>query len=165
MPAQISLLIDSPLREMLIRLRAVDTETKKQIGIATKKDAMPIWGESLRSFTGNTLQHAVLVKSGRVGVTARNIQLKSAQVGKLKTGTPVSVLASPAEFGMYENALISTHSPKGTAFKRRVGTTFGARNKAGKVVHPAADLAIPRVASLWIQTAARTLYDAFDLKG
>lgn len=164
MLGQISLLIDSPLRDLLLALRGVDVDTRKHVLAAARQDATPIWQGELAPRAASRLQSKVLVNTARVSVTARNIQLKSGAVGKLSTGTRVSALAAAVEFGMSPGAYIATHSRKGKAYVRRAGSTFLGRTKAGKVVFPAVAEAIPRVASLVIQTCARTLYDALDGK-
>jgi hypothetical protein len=165
MPGQISLLIDSPLRELLLRLRGVDADARKQATAAARREAGPIWQEELHGRAATRLQKRVLVDSGRDTVSARNVQLKAATAGRLSSGTPVSALAAATEFGMSPGALIATHSPKGTAFARRAGSTFGGRTKAGKVVYPAKDEAIPRITSLVIQTVTRSLLDALNPRG
>ena len=165
MPAQISLLIDSPLRDLLLRLRGVDADARKQALSAARKDVGPIWQQELSEHAVTRLQVRVLADSGRVGVSARNIQLKSGAVGKLSTGAAVSDLARATEFGVPPGVLIPTHSRRGKAFARRAGTTFGSRNKEGKVFHPSIDAAIPRITSLVIQTVTRSLLDALNPKG
>ena len=165
MPAQISLLIDSPLRDLLLRLRGVDADARKQALSAARKDVGPIWQDELTPRAATKLQRIVLVDTARVGVTARDIQLKSATAGKLSTGTPASALATATEFGMSPGALIYTRSRKGKAFARRAGNTFAGRTKAGKVVFPSVDAAIPRITSLVIQTVTRSLLDALNPKG
>lgn len=165
MPAQISLLIDSPLRDLLLRLRGVDADARKQALSAARKDAGPIWQDEIAPRAATQLQQAVLVDTARVGVSARDIQLKSATTGKLTTGAPVTDLAAATEFGMSPGALIYTHSRKGKAFARRAGNTFDGRTKAGKVVYPSVDAAIPRITSLVIQTITRSLLDALNPKG
>lgn len=158
---RISLLIEgSPLRVLVDALRGVPAETKRQIGAATKRAALPIWTEETSERAATRLQQRVLVDSARVGVEATNLTLRSGGVGKLSSGTPVSDLAIAAEFGMSPGALINTRSRKGTQYRRKAGATFAGRTKAGKVVYPAAAAAIARVASLWIQTAHRTLHEA-----
>ncbi|WP_025159365.1 hypothetical protein [Leifsonia aquatica] len=165
MPAQISLLIDSPLRDLLLRLRGVEADARKQALSAGRQTAGPIWQEELRGRAVSRLQVRVLSDTARVSVTARNIQLKSATAGKLSTGTPVSTLAAATEFGMSPGSLYTTISRKGKIYSRRAGATFGGRQKAGKVVYPAVDAAIPRVTSLIIQTITRSLLDALNPKG
>lgn len=161
---RISLLIDSPLRSMLIAMRTVPDEVRKQIAAQTKSEAQPIWFEEVRDGAGRRVQQRVLVDSARVGVTQRNVFLRSGAVGTLRSGTPVSALANAAEFGMSANKEITTRSRKGTVYTRRGGTAFPPPRRGGYVVYPAASRSIVRFAKLWIQTAVRTMLDAFDGK-
>ena len=163
-PLRISLLIDSPLRSMLLAMRTVPAELRKQHAQQTKRAAQPIWTEETRDGAQTRLQQRVLVNTAKVGVTQRNVFLRSGGTGTLRSGTPVSVLASAAEFGMGPGKEITTHSRKGTTYTRRAGTAFPAPRRGGYVVYPAAARSIVRFASLWIQTAVRTLLDAFDGK-
>lgn len=163
--AGISLLIDSPLRDMLVAVRGVPAEVKKQINTHTRRAAQPIWQEETRGRAVNRLEQRVLVNTARVGVTNRNVFLRSGRTGRLSTGTPAAVLAVAAEFGASPGATYTTRTRKGTRYTRRFGATFAPRRQAGKVFYPAAEDSLPRFAALWVQTAYRTILDALDLKG
>lgn len=160
MVGRISLLLDSPLRDLAIAYRAVPAETRKQINAHTKSAAEPIWKQETAERGTTRIQQRVLVDSARVGVTNRNVFLRSGAVGKLRDGTPVSLLATAAEFGRPDAAPIKSKSKKGTPYERSTGNVFGPRTRKGNVVHPAASDSIPRFASLLIQTAIRTLHEA-----
>ncbi|HUG50403.1 MAG TPA: hypothetical protein VLZ78_05340 [Terrimesophilobacter sp.] len=161
---RISLNIDSPLRTMLLAVRQVPADVRKQINAHTKREAGPIWTGEVRERAATRLQQRVLVDTSRVGVTDRNVALRSATVGTLRKGVPVSRLASGTEFGMNPGKQISTRSRKGKPYKRQMGSVFPRPRRGGYVVYPAARDAIPRVAALWVQTAVRTILDAFDGK-
>lgn len=160
MAGSISLLVDSPLSALAAAMREVPAETRKFIASETKRNADPIWQQELRERAVSRLQQRALVNSGRVGVTARNVFLRSGAVGKLSSGTPVSAVARAAEWGLGAEKTIDSRSKKGKAYTRRAGSAFPANRRGGHVVHPAAADAIPRFASLWIQTASRALHDA-----
>lgn len=149
---------------MLLALRAAPAEVRKEVGVHTKRAAEPIWFEETRGRADSRLQQRALVDSARVGVTARNVFLRSGSVGKLSSGTPVSVVSSAAEFGANPSKRVATTSKKGKAYTRRLGNVFGSPRRGGHVVYPAARESIPRFASLWIQTARRTLFDALEGK-
>lgn len=157
----ISLLIDSPLRDLALAMRAVPTDIKREIGKATKAAAKPIWTEETRERGETRLQQRVLVSSADVNVSARNVVLRSGGRGKLANGTPVSRLARAAEFGMNPGKEIQSTSKTGTPYTRTAGAAFGP-NTAGNVVFPAARGAIPRLASLWVQTARRTIHESLE---
>lgn len=149
---------------MLLAVRSVPTEVRQEIAKSTKKASEPIWFEEVRSGAATRMQQRVLVDSARVGVTQRNVFLRSGSVGKLRSGTAVSRLADGAEFGVGAGKVITSTSSKGTKYKRRLGNAFPRPKRGGHVVYPAAKRSIPRFASLWVQTAVRTILDAFDGK-
>ena|SRR5690606_28247494 len=150
---RISLLIDSPLRDLAMLYRTVPAETRKQINRATKADAQPIWKTETAERATTRIQSRTLVDTAKVGVTSRNVFLRSG-------GGKLAELQSAAEFGRPAAAPIKSHSKKGTAYTRTTGDLFGARDRHGKVVFPAARASIARFASLWIQTAIRSLHEA-----
>ncbi|AZS40046.1 hypothetical protein CVS54_01368 [Microbacterium oxydans] len=158
----ISLLIDSPLRDLALAMRAVPTDVKKEIGSQTKKAGKPIWFEETRGRAATRIQQRVLVNSADVSVTARNITFKAGGKGRLSSGTEVPRLARSAEFGMNPGKQIASKSKKGKAYTRSAGNAFGPNRRAGNVAYPAAREAIPRVASLWVQTARRSIHEAIE---
>ncbi|MGN7968029.1 hypothetical protein [Microbacterium sp. 22296] len=152
--------MDSPLRDLAFALGEVPAETRKHISSETRKNALPIWNQELRERAATRIQQRALVESGRVGVTARNVFLRSGAVGKLSSGTPVSEVARAAEWGLGAGKKIQSRSKKGKPYTRTMGPVFPANRRGGHVVHPAASDSIPRFASLWIQTARRALFEA-----
>ena len=161
---RISLLIESPLRDLLLLMRSVPGEADKQARARAQRAAEPVWFEETRGRGDTRIQQRVLVNSARVGVTGRNIFLRSGGVGRLSSGTPVSRIADAAEFGLTPSKLIATRSRKGTPYKRRAGNAFGAPRRGGNVFWPAVKDASARVTSVIIQTYRRTLFDALDGK-
>lgn len=161
---RISLLVDSPLRDMLIALRGVPAEARKHVTAFTRKEAEPIWFEETRDRATTRLQQRALVNTARVGVATRNIYLRSGGVGKVSSGAAVSTVAFGAEFGANETKVVSQRSRKGKTYTRRLGNAFGAPRRGGNVVYRAAREAIPRIASVAIQSASRALFDALDGK-
>lgn len=157
---RISLLVDSPLRDLALAYKQVPQDLRKRINTHTKSEAEPIWKSETAQNSMTRIQNRVLVDSAKVGVTNRNVFLRSGAVGKLRDGTPVIKLASAAEFGRRAEAPVKSRSKTGKPYQRRTGALFGPRSNRGKVVFPAARESIPRFASLWIQTTLRTLHDA-----
>lgn len=159
---RISLLIDSPLRDLALALRETPREVKTQISRHTKAEARPIWQGETRERGVTRLQQRALVSSADVSVTARNVTLMAGGKGKLRSGTPVASVARAAEFGMNPTKKITSRSKNGKAYTRRAGNAFGTNRRTGNVVHPAASGAVPRLVSLWVQTAYRTIHEAIE---
>lgn len=161
---RISLLVDSPLRNVLVALRAVPAEARKHVTGFMRSNAEPIWFEETRDRAATRLQQRALVNTARVGVATRNIYLRAGGVGKLSSGTAIPTVAFGAEFGANPDKVVTQRSRKGKAYKRRLGNAFGAPRRGGNVVYRAAREAIPRIASVAIQSARRALFDALDGK-
>ncbi|TFV82042.1 hypothetical protein E4V99_14000 [Microbacterium sp. dk485] len=158
---RISLLIDSPLAVLMHAMRGLDADVRKQIAQHTKGNAEPIWKDTTREQAGTRLQSR-LAQSARVGVTQQNVFLRAGAVGRLSSGTAISDLAQAIEWGANPGKTVTTRSRKGTAYKRRLGPTFGAPRRSGHVAHPAAKVSVSRIASLWVQTAYRTIHEAIE---
>lgn len=150
---RISLLVDSPLRDLAIVYRVVPADVRKQINRATKAEAQPIWKTETAERATTRIQQRTLVDTAKVGVTNRNVLLRSG-------GGKYAALKSAAEFGRAATAPIKSRSKRGKAYTRTTGSLFGDRDQRGKVVFPAARDSISRFASLWIQTSLRSLHEA-----
>ena len=145
---------------MMQAMRGLDRETRTQIGRATKSAAQPIWAETTRSQVATRLQSR-LAESARVGVTTRNVFLRAGGTGKIGS-TPLSRLALAIEFGADPKKKVATRSRKGTPYVRRMGGGFRLPRSRGYVAYPASSEAIPRLASLWVQTTIRTMHEALE---
>ncbi|HWL59291.1 MAG TPA: hypothetical protein VNQ48_00200 [Microbacteriaceae bacterium] len=159
---RISLLVDSPLRTLILALRGLDKETRTQIGRATKASALEIWENELLTSIAADRKEARLASSGRVSVTTRNVTLLAGAKGALSSGTPLAAVATAIEFGMGADKPIQRTSTKGKKYTYRSGARFRRRQPNGYVVFPAARRAIPRITALWIRTAYRTLHEQIE---
>lgn len=162
---RISLLVSKDLGTLVQAAGTLDREVRGRLRAHTKGAAQPIWQDEITHRTGTRLQTRVLVDSARLAVSDTNVTLKSAQVGKLRSGTPRATLASAAEFGGNPGKQIRQRSRRGKVYTRRLGNAFGAPRRKGNVFHPAFADAVPRVASLWLQTAIRTVAETFEKAG
>lgn len=159
---RISLLIDgSPLAVLATVMRGLPTDVKREIGKHTKGPAADMWRDELNQHVEDRRQGR-LASSGTVGVTQFNVTLRAGGVGSLSSGTPVSAIAKATEFGANADQKILTRSRAGRPYKRRLGPTFGPPRRGGKTAYPAARQVISRVASLWVQTAYRTIYEKIE---
>ena len=159
---RISLLIDSPLRDLAHAMRGLDGEIKSQIGTHTKNAAQPIWEDETRGRAVSRLQVRALADTARVGVQARNVFLRSGAVGLLSSGTPAAAVSRAAEFGAKPEQLVKVNARGKKPYGRKLGAAFGAPVRGGNVVYPAARDSIPRFASLWVQTAMRCIHESIE---
>lgn len=158
---RISLLIDSPLATFLQALGQLDGDVRKEINTQTKKHALDIWAGETREQATTRLESR-LAGSARVGVTSRNLFLRTGSVGKLSTGTPIGDVSRAIGFGVNPGKIVQVLSRKGKQFTRRMGSRFRPNNRAGYVHFPAASASIARVGALWIQTAVRTVHEKLE---
>ncbi|MGO8608792.1 hypothetical protein ACC848_38115, partial [Rhizobium johnstonii] len=101
-----------------------------------------------------------------VSVSNSQVMMKAAAVGKVGRGkTPADRLKGMAEFGVSPAKQIKQRSRKGKVYTRRVGNGFPAPRRKGHVFFPTTQDATPRLASLWMQTAARTVAEVFEKAG
>lgn len=164
MTGRISLLVSRDMRVLLEAVRGMEAEVRKQIRTHTRGSAQPLFKDEMAQHTGTRLQNRVLVDSARISVTDQNVVMKTGIVGKLSSGTPVSQLASAAEFGAGSGRTVQQRSGRGpnNSYSRRMGGAFGAPRRKGNVFFPAVREAIPRLGALWFQTAYRTVAETFE---
>ncbi|WP_022899131.1 hypothetical protein [Humibacter albus] len=150
-------------------LQIIDKTMQQRIRQATRELATPEWKEAVNAhLQGNPLQTRVLGDTAKLNVSNQNVMLTSgASSRRMKGGATPAELARNEEFGANRNRL--------TAYRRRTkhGTQKVLRHtthelmplrRNGWTVYPAAADIIPRIASLWVQTFMRTVYEAFEGK-
>jgi len=151
------------LTTMVRGLRYIGQDWLKVWTSESRTKLEPLWKEQLEQSHPNKLQRAVLVRTSRVAVSRRAIQLKAGAVGRLKpTGTPASKLARGAEFGQDQNLKTRyirkdkpVPAPAQHVVTRRTARPVGPRKPSGKVVWPALERFVPKAAAL----AADLFYD------
>lgn len=163
---RISVFGSQELQATILALKTLDKETRKQIRTFTKAMVDTEWAKALNAEADTDLERAALVATGRVRVSDQNVTLTSATVGRrLAGGLLPKRDAGGVEFGAAKVAkTYQSTSPKGRRFSvtRETRNQLNARKKTGYVVYPAAAQIIPRIAALWIQTTARTIFDMLE---
>jgi hypothetical protein len=167
---RISVWDSKEIQAILLAMRGLDRDLKKEIRKATKSVIEPVWKEAVRGEVTTRLETRVLSDTARVAVSDQNVMLKSAAVGRsLSGGYKPSELVGGAEFGADREAKRSygSVSVKGKSFNvknRRTNRQFRSRNTKGYVVYAAAAQVIPRIAALWVQTTVRTFHEKMEGK-
>jgi len=168
MATRISAFASRELRAVIETLPRLDRELRKEIRTRTKSAALDIWRQEVTEQATSPLDFGVLVKSARVRVSDQNVTLTAGSVGR-----PLSGGLSPkehwfaVEYGAGEKRTTYTRrSVRGRTYQstRIQNRGLPARNEKGRVLGPAADRSIKRVAALWMQTTARTMFDALEGK-
>lgn len=155
------------LQALILGIRRADREVQAQIRKHTKPMVQTEWQKGLAEHADTPLEHRVLVMTGRATVSNQNVKLKAGGLAKKMSGGAVTYeLASQTEFGATPKK--ATYSgrrgSKRYPIERTVNTGFKRPNRRGYVVYPTAADLIPRIASLWVQTAVRTLHEVFERK-
>lgn len=151
------------LGDMVRLLRFVEKNWLSLWTSEGRREIEPLWKQELEASRPNRLQRAVLVRTSRVSLSRRAIQLKAGSVGRLKpTGTPSSKLARGAEFGQDQNLRTRYRrkdkpvpAPAQHVVTRRTARPVGPRASNGKVVWPALGRFAPKAAAI----AADIFYD------
>jgi hypothetical protein len=164
---RISVWESAELQALLLALRGFDRALKKEIRQRTKAIAQPEWQKAVAERAERVTEQRVLAQTARVQVSDQNVTLRSAAIGRgLSHGLKPQQGYGGIEFGGNPDAT-STYtatSSKGKSFSvtRRTRRHLRPRKKSGYVVFPAAAQMIPRLASLWAQTAVRTFHETIE---
>lgn len=156
------------VRAVVQGLRRVPRDLAANIRQYTKSELAPEWQKGLRGRARSSVQTRVLADTARVAVSDQNVTLKSATVGRpLSGGLNPKESWAAFEFGADDTRQTYTaRSRRGRSFKvtRHTRRQLPRRSRTGWVVFPTAADLIPRFASLWVQTAYRTIYEAIERK-
>lgn len=149
------------LQAVRARAKELPRELASQLNKQTRAQAEPMWKEAVAARVETALEARVLANTARVSVTRSNVTLKVAAIGRsLRGGAKPADIYAGVEFG----ANREQQRPTQYAKKRHTQRQFKPRNRKGYVVYPAAADVIPRIASLWVQTAVRTTHEALEGK-
>lgn len=159
---RISVLVSKELQTLLSVTLGLDKAVAARVRAETKKVAERAWSEELGSRVTTRLQSRALAETARVSVSNANVVVKSATVGKLSSGTPVSVVAGGAEFGGSPGRVIEQRSSRGKRYRRTMGPAFSPVRRGGYAVFESVRESAARLASLWIQTTKRTVAEEFE---
>jgi hypothetical protein len=159
---RISVLVSRDLQTVLSVARDLPREVAAQVRRFTRAEAEPIFRDEIRGRVETRLQARALLDTARVSVTDSNVTLRSATIGRVSSGVPAGTVAGLAEFGNHPGTKITQRSRNGTRYTRRMGPISRVPRRAGYVFFPSVRGSIPRVASLWIQTAYRTVAEQFE---
>lgn len=152
------------LQAVILSIRQANKTVQAEIRRHTKPMVQTEWRSALAQESLTRFENRVLVDTARVAVSNQNVKLKAGGLARrLRGGGRVRELAAQAEFGA-GLSWATTRSRKGREYQRRSGDQFRPYNKSGYVAYPAAARIIPRLAALWVQTAVRTMHEAFERK-
>lgn len=146
-------------------LRAVDPELRRQINASTRGLVNPVWRAEVADRSRRRADVAVLGRGARVATGARAALVGASSRRALRGGLVPAVSWAGHEFGASQRGARTTYrrrSPNGGTHTvtRRTKAQLPPRNRGGRVLYPAVKAVLPRVASLWSQTAVRLTFEA-----
>jgi CO/xanthine dehydrogenase Mo-binding subunit len=136
-------------------LATIPKELAKQVRQHSKRVIAPEWKKGLAEAAPSRVHQTRLVSPSTAYVTDRNVKLIAGRNGDFVRET---------EFGAYREEF-NTYTRKGGKVTRRTQRQFWHYTKGGHVVYPTAKNLIPRIGALWVQTAWRTVHEAFEKRG
>ncbi|WP_404311298.1 hypothetical protein LG314_07925 [Agrococcus terreus] len=161
------------LQATLLALRTVDKDVRARVRQTTRQALAPDFTRQMAERTASSnqprLQGAVLVRTARIVTSDQNIRMKSAaSTRRLSGGLQPSVHGKAIEFGSNRNkdTRYSRRSPKGKrhTVTRNAQNQLPTRRQKGWAFYPAVNDLSPRFLALWVQTAIRTVHEAWEGK-
>lgn len=158
------------LRAVAFGMKYIDRDTKNAVNRATRAELKPIWRAELdASMAGTNTFTSRLLKGDRVSPgnpPTLYAATSKRGIGKSKRLNPAEHYYL-AEFGardsLYRRYTRKSDNGGSHQVKRRTNTGLPLQASKGRVVYPAAKQAIPRLASLWVQTFVKSVSDAANL--
>lgn len=159
---------DSRLDAVVYGLKLVPREVRNRINRSTRAELKPIWQQEVAKHLAGTDSFTSRM-IGKGLVSGGNPPIMRAATSRRplsKGGISPDAHGYLAEFGgrSAEFTTYKRRSPNGGTHEvtRRTRLGLPRRSSSGRVVYPAASEAAPRMASLWVQTFVRTVYEALE---
>lgn len=170
----VSALASREIRALLLALKQAEPTIRKEVNNRSKLAVTEIWKQELASTAAGAFgkqQRArakVLVNTAKATVGNRGVTLTSATTGRpLKGGLNPKTQWHALEFGGDKRVrTVSSTSKLGRSYKltRDVNAQLDPRKQGGYVIWPTVATTTPRILSLWIQTAVKTLVELVEGK-
>lgn len=147
-------------------LRSVDKDIKKAVNAQVRSVVTPVWKDEVTDRIRRPMDQLVLGTGVRVSTVASGFVMHAANNRRVRSGGLVPVETWKAwEFGGLrgKTKTYPRRSPNGTkhSVTRHTKRQLPEFKPTGRVLFPATAEVLPRVASLWTQTALYHLYQAF----
>lgn len=144
-------------------LRAVEPAVRRTVTAQVRTVVNPIWRESVEAH-GSTRMDVVVLRAGaRVAAGARPALSSATSRRLLRGGLMPAESWRAFEFGARRNVRETYRGRRGSTrfdVTRRTRRQLPPVTKGGRVLYPAVTDALPRVASLWAQTAIFHVFEA-----
>lgn len=157
------------LQALLLALRGARKDVATEVRKHSREVIGPVYRRELAERVSSRLETRVIYDSARASVSNQNIRLTAATSKRRLSGGLIPARDYGAvEYGMNSGRQmdVSATSSKGKTYSytRSSGSRFRPNRRQGYVFWPTVANIAPRIVSLWVQTAVRTLGDAIDGK-
>lgn len=146
------------LRALIQTLATVDNEVAKQVRQQSKRVIVPEWKKGLAERAPASIFFNRLVNPSTAYVSDRGVKL-------IAGSNAANMFPRETEFGAYREDFKEYTGRRGSKtfkVKRRTQRQFWHYKKSGHVVYPTVSDMVPRIASLWAQTAIRTIHELVE---
>jgi hypothetical protein len=158
---RISVFSSTEIQAVIAGMLNLPKTVTKDIRTQNKRVIPAIWSDVIGKAPATKIENASLVRTATTQIRDVNIILQAGGKGQLRKSVP----PKGVEFGADPDVITTypARSPKGTRYTERRHTQrqLPRPNPKGHVVYPAAADAIPRIASLWVQTTLRAFHELF----
>lgn len=158
------------LRATVIAFSRLPSTIRTEINRATRSQVNPIWQGEIAAHSRTSMDALVLAKGARVKAgnpPVLQAATSTRAIGRDRRLKPAEQWA-PYEFGANKNKVTTydrkTQHGRQAKVTRHTTRQLPTRIRQGRVVYPAAKAAIPRIASLWVQTVVRCVHEAAERK-
>lgn len=144
------------LQAVVLLLKSAAAPVRKEMRAGARRALNELWKPELQSRATTRLQSRVLVGGARSKVQSDTFTMLAATSKRSLSGglTPAEQWHG-AEFGATPRTV--EVRVRGRNRRQRINAGFGARNKRGKVVYPAAREIGPKIVAAWVRGVVRGL--------
>lgn len=157
------------LRATALAMKLVARDVRNEINKATRQTMNPVWRDIVARKAGTTLDQRVIAKGARIAPGNPPVAIAASSTRPLSGGLVPATGWQAVEFGANRSKVLTyqTRSPLGTAYtvRRHTARQMPAVKRSGRVAYSAAAELGPRLASLWVQTVVRMIYQAAEKGG
>lgn len=154
------------LRATALAMKIVARDVRSAINKGTRETMNPVWRDAVAAHARTPMDQRVISKGARIAAGNPPYAIAASSTKRLSGGfTPATQFAA-YEFGANQQTVrtYTSRSPKGTTYKITRHTThqLPTFTPKGRVAYAALGKFGHRLASLWVQTVVRMIYDASE---
>lgn len=155
------------LRAVVLALKLLDKDIKRDISKSIRETLNPIWIAAIGKRLDTDLDRAVFLKGARIAAGNPAKAMAGTSRRALSGGATPVELARADEFGAptratHEETYTRRDSSGGHEVTRHTKRQIPQAVKAGRIVYPAWAEVAPRMVSLWVQIIVRNIHEKLE---